>query len=55
LLTLLGEAEEWLYEEGADLLSNVYDEKSKNMTKDFDKYNKRKSEETKRTQNLKKL
>ena len=33
----LTELEDWLYEDGADANYTIYEDKAKNMTKDFDK------------------
>lgn len=40
----LNEMEEWLYEDGADAKYTVYQEKEKNLTALFNKYNSRKDE-----------
>merc|ERR1711990_1065475 len=38
----MGEWEDWLYDEGANLMYNVYEEMYKNMTKDLNSYKARK-------------
>ena len=38
----MNELEDWLYEDGANANYTVYQDKYKNMTQDFDKFNNRK-------------
>jgi len=44
----LTEMEDWLYEDGADQNHTVYSDRAKNLTRDFNKYDGLKQEETHR-------
>jgi len=48
----LVEMEDWLYDEGADMNYTVYDNKAKNLTNDYNKYNRFKTEHSHREEIL---
>lgn len=50
----LSETEEWLYDEGSDMNYTVYNNKAKNLTDDYNKYNHLKTEHSYRSEILEK-
>jgi hypothetical protein len=48
----LSEMEDWLYEDGADMNYTVYQDKAKNLTRDYNNYDSLKQEELHRSQIL---